>query len=260
MTAAQLIRIGGPRRNFVLLILACLATFFGVIFAFKGDAPVISADDPAISAPIELASTQVPKAPGTAPLPASSVSSSPRQLVAAPAPIQDSPSVEQVSPAAAVVQERPVEMVGADEANVRAAALRDLDPKAPDTFIALEQTIRYDAIARNRMLAVSGLRRMALGGANRERVTGVLRVGPKIQPGRTVSLQSYYYGYGQPGRQSPALSLYLKAEPDADGNFVMQILAGRPGRLTVKSRYGAIRRARVPNSKRSSILMGMPFF
>ena len=176
MTAAQLIRIGGPRRNFVLLMLACLATFFGVIFAFKGDAPVISVEQPAISAPIELASTQLPKAPGTAPLPVSSVSSSPRPMVAAPAPIQDSPSAEQVSPAAVVVQERPAELVGADEANLRAAAIRDLDPKAPDTFIALAQTIRYDGIARNRLLAVNGLRRMALGGANRERVAGVLRV------------------------------------------------------------------------------------
>ena len=176
MTAAQLIRFGGSRRNFVLLMLVCLATFFGVIFAVKGDAPVASVDEPAISAPIELASAQRPMAPGTAPLPASSVSSSLRPLVAAPAPVQDSPSAEQVSPAAAFVQEHSAEMAGADEANVRAAAIRDLDPKAPDTFIALEQTIRYDAIARNRMLAVNGLRRMALGGANRERVASVLRV------------------------------------------------------------------------------------
>src|SRR5580765_6964589 len=86
MTAAQLIRFGGPRRNFVLLMIACLAAFFGVIFAFKGDAPVAAVDDPAISAPIELASAQVLKAPGTAPLSASSVSSSPRPMVAAPAP------------------------------------------------------------------------------------------------------------------------------------------------------------------------------
>jgi hypothetical protein len=160
MTAAQLIRFGGSRRNFVLLMLACLGTFFGVIFAFRGDTPVASVDEPAISAPIELASAQRPMAPGTAPLPASSVSS----------------SLRQVSPAAAFVQEHSAELVGADEANVRAAAIRDLDPKAPDTFIALEQTIRYDAIARNRMLAVNGLRRMALGGANRERVASVLRV------------------------------------------------------------------------------------
>jgi len=67
-------------------------------------------------------------------------------------------------------------MVGADESNVRAAAIRDLDPKASDAFIALEQTIRYDTIAHNRMLAVNGLRRMALGGANRERIASVLRV------------------------------------------------------------------------------------
>src|SRR5262249_36250843 len=46
------------------------------------------------------------------------------------------------------------------------------------------------------------------------RVTGVVRVGPKLQPGRSVALQSFYYSYGQAGRQSPALSLYLKAEPD----------------------------------------------
>ena len=54
------------------------------------------------------------------------------------------------------------------------------------------------------------------------RVTGVVRVGPRIQPGRTVSLQSYSSDYGQPGRQSPALSLYLRAEPDADGHFVFE--------------------------------------
>ena len=175
MTAAQLIRIGGSRRNFVLLMLACIATFFGVIFAFKGDAPTAPADELVNSAPTELASAQVPKAPGTAPLPASSVSSSSVVRVAAPAPVEDSPLAAQVPPAAAETQDRPAETEGAAEANVRAAAIRDLDPSAPDAFIALEQTVRYDAIARNRLLAVNGLRRMALTGANRGRVASVLR-------------------------------------------------------------------------------------
>jgi hypothetical protein len=177
MTAAQLIRFGGPRRNFVLLLLACLVAFFGVIFAFKGDnAPVASDEEPVISAPIELASTQIAMAPGTAPTPTAPSASNPRLLAAAPAPIDDSPLVEQVPPTAAAAHERPAETVGADEADVRAADIRNLDPIAPEALIALEQTLRYDAIARNRLLAVNGLRRMALGGANRERVASVLQV------------------------------------------------------------------------------------
>lgn len=177
MTAAQLIRHGGPRRNFVLLMLACCATFFGVIFAFKGDSvPQPTYDEPVTSAPIELASTQRPMAPRTAPTSSSSAPSSSRLQAAAPAPFDDPPLVEQVPPTAAEAHGRPAEMTGVDDANVRAAAIRDLDPKAPDALIALEQTIRYDEIARNRLLAVNGLRRMALAGANRERVASVLQV------------------------------------------------------------------------------------
>jgi hypothetical protein len=177
MTAAQLIRFGGPRRNFVLLLFACLATFFGVIFAFKSDGvPQASHDQPVISAPIELASTRIAMAPGTAPTLMRSDSSIPRLPAAAPAPIDDSPLVEQVPPTAAEAHERGAEMIGADEADMRAAAIRNLDSIAPQALDALEQTLRYDAIARNRLLAVNGLRRMALGGANRERVASVLQV------------------------------------------------------------------------------------
>lgn len=51
------------------------------------------------------------------------------------------------------------------------------------------------------------------------RIAGKVRVGPGSQAGRTVSIQSADWEYGFEGRSSPPLSLALKVETDADGNF-----------------------------------------
>ena len=54
------------------------------------------------------------------------------------------------------------------------------------------------------------------------RLTGKVRVGSGSQQGRTVSIQSTDWGYGMEGRTGPALSLFLKAETDAEGSFTVE--------------------------------------
>ncbi len=51
------------------------------------------------------------------------------------------------------------------------------------------------------------------------RVEGVLRVGKKVEPNHNVVLQNPSFRYGEDGRSSPPLSLYLKADPDENGKF-----------------------------------------
>src|SRR6185503_16101278 len=48
------------------------------------------------------------------------------------------------------------------------------------------------------------------------RVKGVLKVGKKVESGQMISMQTMYHRYDN-GRTR--LSLYLKAAPDAQGNF-----------------------------------------
>lgn len=51
------------------------------------------------------------------------------------------------------------------------------------------------------------------------RIAGKVRVGPGSQAGKTVSIQSTEWEYGFEGRSSPPLSLALKVDTDAEGNF-----------------------------------------
>ena len=53
------------------------------------------------------------------------------------------------------------------------------------------------------------------------RLTGKVRVGKGSQQGRTVSIQSTEWEYGMDGRTGPPLSLFLKAETDAEGGFTV---------------------------------------
>jgi hypothetical protein len=71
----------------------------------------------------------------------------------------------------------PAEVSGAIDANVRARALREIgeNPSA-DAFPLLEQTLRTDAIARNRLLAVNSLRLLGKQGENAERAREALRI------------------------------------------------------------------------------------
>ncbi len=157
MTAAQAFRFGGPRRNFVLLLLACVATFVAVIVLFKGESPTAPAADlsQSIEPDVQMALPPVPQAPGMAPTSPESASAR---------PYSEPPEFK-----------LPAEASGAGDADARAAAIRQLDPAASDAFTALEQTLRNDPIARNRLLAVNGLRLLAKGGRNVDRVRTVLQ-------------------------------------------------------------------------------------
>ncbi len=53
------------------------------------------------------------------------------------------------------------------------------------------------------------------------RVKGILKVG-KPAPNQCVALNNIHYPYGDGERQFPALSLYLKTQPEEDGSFVFE--------------------------------------
>ncbi len=69
------------------------------------------------------------------------------------------------------------------------------------------------------------------------RVNGVMRVGDKPEPDQTVRLQNQYDRYYEPGHRSSGLSLYLKAEPDASGQFVFEKVPPGERRLFVEYRF-----------------------
>ena len=54
------------------------------------------------------------------------------------------------------------------------------------------------------------------------RVRGVMRVGRKVEPGQAITLQNAYSRDDNEGRLYPALSLYLKVDPDENGHFLFE--------------------------------------
>jgi hypothetical protein len=87
------------------------------------------------------------------------------------------PSYDESSVTLADVHEIPAEVSGATDANVRARALREMsESSSPDAFPLLEQTLRTDAIARNRLLAVNSIRLLGKQGGNAERARDALRL------------------------------------------------------------------------------------
>jgi hypothetical protein len=81
-------------------------------------------------------------------------------------------SAEKLAPAHQV----PAEVSGAADTNVRASALRQIDASASaDSFPLLEQTLRSDTTARNRLLAVNSLRLLGKRAENVERARNALR-------------------------------------------------------------------------------------
>ncbi len=66
-------------------------------------------------------------------------------------------------------------------------------------------------------------------------ITGVVKVGPKVDPGQIVVLQSFYHRYGEEGRNGPALSLYIRGSMDGQGHFVFNKVP--PGLRTVGLYY-----------------------
>jgi len=157
MNAAQVIRFGGPRRNFLLLLLVCLATFVGVIVLFRGDAPAPPATDltQTVDEDVQTALPPASQAPRMAPTSMAFASSRPNS----------DPLAHRIA----------AQALGSDDADSRAAAIRELDPGTDDSLAALEQTVRGDPIARNRLLAVNGLRFIAKGGRSVAEVRVVLQ-------------------------------------------------------------------------------------
>jgi hypothetical protein len=72
--------------------------------------------------------------------------------------------------------EIPADKSGLTEANARAAALREVDIATPASFSLLEQTLRSDPTARNRLLAVKSLRLLGKQADNAERARQALRL------------------------------------------------------------------------------------
>jgi hypothetical protein len=70
----------------------------------------------------------------------------------------------------------PADKAGLTEADARAAALREIETPSPASFSALEQTLRSDPTARNRLLAVKSLRLLGKQWNNAERARAALRV------------------------------------------------------------------------------------
>jgi hypothetical protein len=70
----------------------------------------------------------------------------------------------------------PADKSGLSDANERAAALREIDTSTPASFPILEQTLRSDPVARNRLLAVKSLRLLGKQAGNADRARDVLRV------------------------------------------------------------------------------------
>ena len=136
------------RRNFCLLMLACIATFVSVILLGWQHASARTSvrETPAAVIPV-IAHARVP--------------------VAAPAPIETPPLEAQVPPAAADLSE--------EDPDARADVIRQLDEETPDSVPLLEQVVRTDEIARNRLLAVNSLRLMAKRLERHEHIAAVLR-------------------------------------------------------------------------------------
>lgn len=83
-------------------------------------------------------------------------------------------------------------------------------------------------------------------------VTGTLKVGPKEESGKMAVLSTFNRRYGEAGRRNPALSLYLRAQTDAEGNFAFHKVP--PGDRMI----GALHEIRTSNGSRSSMSHSIP--
>jgi hypothetical protein len=161
------------RRNFILLLLACVGTFFSVIFYFRDHGPGnANAEGTAIVDQDVGGGTGIgkqfpmPVQPGPA-------ASAPRPLTVA---TDNSKLIENSPTPSPDMYELPAEVSGAADPDARAMVLRQLDGAAtPESLNVLEQTLRDDDVARNRLLAVNSLRLMAKRGEHSDRILTLLR-------------------------------------------------------------------------------------
>lgn len=88
----------------------------------------------------------------------------------------DFPKYDESAIELAVEHKLPAERSGIEDVNARATALREMDTASADSVSLLEQTLRSDPAARNRLLAVSSLRRYGMQAGNAERARTALRL------------------------------------------------------------------------------------
>jgi hypothetical protein len=69
------------------------------------------------------------------------------------------------------------------------------------------------------------------------RVKGVLRVGKKVEPNESVTLQNMYYRYTPSRRQSVTLSVHFNAEPGPDGSFVFEKVPAGERRVYLQYKF-----------------------
>jgi hypothetical protein len=161
------------RRNFILLSLACGATFLGVIFV--GENGARTGVETQVSMPVPpgtLASAS--RAPAVS---MAFPNQYPLHLVSASVPTDDYPFNENSAATLSDVQQLAADVSVAADPDARAMLIRQLDGAAtPESLNVLEKTLRDDDVARNRLLAVNSLRLIAKRGDDGGRILAVLRL------------------------------------------------------------------------------------
>lgn len=178
----------------ILPLLACVGVALGLALTYAnkqlsdvavGPAPVRPAGQTA--SPVVANPAPVVDSPATANSPSGTITA----LEAAPTPVRQAnsdpertqpsdapaPTHDESSATLAEVHNIPAEIAGAVDANLRAEALREIGEHSPsDSFPLLEQALRNDAIARNRLLAVNSIRLLGRRSGNAERAREALRI------------------------------------------------------------------------------------
>jgi hypothetical protein len=152
-------------RNSLWLSLACVATFASVIVLYKDDGAGTGTQFPV---PVE------PGAKASAP-PSGSVTmvrTGPRPPLATP------PRADDAAEASNDQMSSSLTPLYSGDADARAAAIADVDDAAatPQSLSVLEQTVRFDEVSRNRILAVDLLRRLAQHGDESGRTAALLHL------------------------------------------------------------------------------------
>ena len=166
------------QRNAVLLVVACVATFCGILFLFKDSANIDR--DVGGGAGVERVSStpaEAQPAPSTASVgtvPANSHPVPPGSAMPASVGAQ---ATEPPAESSANPSQPPAEVSDLADADERAAAIREVGGVAtPQALHVLEVTVRNDDVPRNRLLAVNFLRSLAKRGDPGGRIVELLRL------------------------------------------------------------------------------------
>jgi hypothetical protein len=166
----RVLAVKSNRRYSVVLFLVCVATFVAVIFFFKdegagstfAEGAAIADQDIGYGAGVgQQSSTPAELRGPLSTLPVATATRSPY-----PARIESATDPQQL----------PAEVSGIEDADARATVISELGTVAtPESLNLLEQTVRNDHVARNRLLAVNSLRLMAKGGDAGGEIRALLR-------------------------------------------------------------------------------------